>query len=266
MKSLAQQFHDTVQNYRNTGEINDRVFADFTAAANADAWLSAHRAHVEANQLGFGDRAFHALWKLLLAAAVERFEKVRALEIGVFKGQVVSLWALLARQYGWTVHIHGITPFQGQPLPSAGWWRSLQARFNPRFRARIKSGDFYPEDDYEEIVRRHFSHHNLAFDDVTWLRGYSVDHPILERLQDAQFEIVYIDGGHTYEAAVADIQNFAPKLRRGGWLVMDDAAYDLPGTSFWKGYESVTNACRLLAPLGFVNCLNVGHNRVFERV
>jgi hypothetical protein len=46
---------------------------------------------------------------------------------------------------------------------------------------------------------------------------------------------------------------------------MDDAAYGLPGTRFWKGYETVARACELLPGLGFTNVLNVGHNRVFER-
>jgi alpha-D-ribose 1-methylphosphonate 5-triphosphate synthase subunit PhnG len=46
---------------------------------------------------------------------------------------------------------------------------------------------------------------------------------------------------------------------------MDDAAYGLPGTSFWKGYETVARACLRLPDLGFDNVLNVGHNRVFER-
>jgi hypothetical protein len=47
---------------------------------------------------------------------------------------------------------------------------------------------------------------------------------------------------------------------------MDDAAYDQPGTTFWKGYETVARACHLLPALGFRNVLNVGHNRVFERM
>ncbi len=46
---------------------------------------------------------------------------------------------------------------------------------------------------------------------------------------------------------------------------MDDAGFHLPGTTFWKGYETVARACENLSELGFSNVLNVGHNRVFER-
>lgn len=266
MNRLAQSFASHLASYQNTAETNDRIFAEFTAATAADPLLAQHRAHVEKHQLGFGDPAFHALWQELLAAAVDRFGTVDALEIGVFKGQVVSLWALLAETHGWNVRIHGITPFAGQPMPKAGWWRSLQSRLNPWFKERIQSGDFYPEDDYAEIVRRHFAHHQVSFDAVRWLKGFSNEQRILEAVKNDRFHVIYVDGGHTFEAAAADIDNFAPKVPVGGWIVMDDAAFDLPGTKFWKGYESVARACRKLPELGFKNVLNVGHNRVFQRV
>jgi hypothetical protein len=265
MNPLATEFQRQVAAYANTAENNDRIFADYTTATAADSLLAGHRAYVDQHKLGFGDPAFHAMWQQLLAAAHERFGGVDVLEIGVFKGQVVSLWALLAKSHGWPVRVHGITPFEGQPLPGAKWWRAVQARLNPWFRERMQSGDFYPEDDYAEIVRRHFAHHKLDFDAVRWVRGYSHDPAVIAAVHNDCFHIIYIDGGHTYEAASADIANFAPKVVSGGWLVMDDASYDLPGTTFWKGYESVAQACNLLPNLGFKNILNVGHNRIFEK-
>ena len=92
--SLAQH----VSRYRNTAGHNDDLYREMTAATWSDPLLAAHRRHVEANDLGFGDAAFHALWSRLLVAAAERFGRVRALEIGVFKGQVISLWSALARE------------------------------------------------------------------------------------------------------------------------------------------------------------------------
>ncbi|MGA3006264.1 MAG: class I SAM-dependent methyltransferase [Opitutaceae bacterium] len=265
MSPLAIEFQRQVAAYANTAEANDRIFAAYTAAAAADPLLAGHRAYVDRHKLGFGDAAFHAMWQQLLATACERFGRVDALEIGVFKGQVVSLWALLARAHGWSVRVHGVTPFEGQPLSGAKWWRALRTRLSPRFRERVHSGDFYPADDYEEIVRKHFGHHELDFNAVRWVRGYSNDPAVLATLRNDRFHVIYIDGGHTYEAASADVANFAPKIAPGGWLVMDDASFDLPGTAFWKGYESVARACRLLPGLGFTNILNVGHNRIFEK-
>src|SRR5260221_7964493 len=89
---------ELVAAYRNTAKHNDRLHHQLTAATWDDPLLAAHRRHVEQAQLGFGDPAFHSLWARLLDAAAEKFGDVRALEIGVFKGQVISLWSLLSRE------------------------------------------------------------------------------------------------------------------------------------------------------------------------
>jgi hypothetical protein len=261
----AQDFHAAVRAYVNDAVTNDAVFREFTAATWAHPLLAAHRRHVEENQLGFGDPAFHALWWRLIAAAHERFGEVDALEIGVFKGQVISLWSLLAQRSGWPVRVHAISPLAAQPMPRAGWWRSLLFRVSARFRERVRSGDFYPEDDYEAVVRRHFAHHRLSFDAVRLVRGYSTAPEVRTAVAADRFHVIYIDGDHTYAGVIADLETFAPKVVPGGWLVMDDAAFDLPGSAFWKGYETVARACQRLPAMGFVNVLNVGHNRVFER-
>jgi len=263
---LCADFVRRVRAYTPTAEHNDRLFAEFTTLTWADPDLTRHRRHVEANQLGFGDPAFHALWAELLATAHARFGSVEALEIGVYKGQVISLWSLLAKLHGWPVRVHAITPLVGQPMPRFGWWRSLLFRVSRRFRERVQSGDFYAAEDYESIVRAHFSVHGLDFNRIRLVRGLSTAPGVQAAVVSDRFHLVYIDGDHTYEGASADIRHYAPKIVKGGWLVMDDAAFDQPGTSFWKGYETVSRACLLLPDLGFKNVINVGHNRVFERI
>lgn len=218
MNPFAEEFRRRVQAYENTAAHNDRIHGEFTAATDADSLLVGHRGHVEEHRLGFGDRAFHAMWRLLLAEAHERFGNTDLLEIGVFKGQVVSLWALLARTYGWPVRIHAVTPFEGQPLPGFRWWRALQLRLNPRFRERVRSGDFYPEDGYEQIVRRLFARYELDFESVRWFRGYSNAPEVLAAVRDAAFQIIYIDGAHTYEAASATSPITPPRCRAADGL------------------------------------------------
>jgi hypothetical protein len=263
---LCADFLAHTRAYTSTAEHNDRVFADFTALAWADPDLARHRRHVEANQLGFGDAAFHAMWAELLAAAHARFGAIDALEIGVFKGQVISLWALLAKIHGWPMRIHAITPLAGQPLPRFSWWRALRYRLSPRFRERVHSGNFYAAEDYEGIVRAHFAAHGLDFSQVRVVRGYSTDPTVRGAVAADQFHVIYVDGDHTFAGASSDLRHFAPKVRPGGWIVVDDAAHDQPGTTFWKGYESVARACLQLPEMGFRNVLNVGHNRIFERL
>lgn len=180
--------------YRNTAEHNDALHQALTAQAWADPLLAAYRRHVEEHGLGFGDPAFHRLWQLLLDAAARRFGRIRALEIGVFKGQVVSLWSLLAREQQLDVSVAALTPLSGRPMPSSRVLNKLRHWFSPRFREQVASGNFYPADDYEAIIRAHFRRHGLDFDRVTVHRGFSTDPALKASLADSRFEIIYVDG------------------------------------------------------------------------
>jgi predicted O-methyltransferase YrrM len=252
--------------YENTAEHNDRLHRELTAATWADPLLAGHRRHIEEHQLGFGDAAFHALWRRLLEAAAARFGRVRALEIGVFKGQVISLWSLLAREHSLNLEVSAVSPLAGQPLTGSRLLRSLRYRLDRRFRERVDSGDFYPAEDYARIIGGLFAHFGLEFDRVRLHRGYSTDPLLLAGLKDDVFEVIYVDGDHTLQGARHDFRTFGPKVVPGGWLVADDAGCDLPGSGFWKGHPTVSEAVRELPALGFRNVLNVGHNRVYEKV
>lgn len=45
--------------------------------------------------------------------------------------------------------------------------------------------------------------------------------------EDRSLDYCFIDGDHSYEGALADIRNFRPKLRPGGWLVVQDCIGDV---------------------------------------
>ncbi len=259
-------FEQLVAAYENTAARNDALHQRLTAATWADPLLTAHRRHVEENKLGFGDPAFHAMWGSLLTAAARRFKSVRALEIGIFKGQVISLWALLAREYALDVEVSALGPLAGQPKPRFSFLSKLRYRIDRRFREQTDNANFYAEENYPEIVRTHFAHHGLDFEQVKLHRGFSTDPEILRSLTHEQFHIVYVDGDHSFDGALHDFKTFAAKIPLGGWLVADDAGGDLPGTTFWKGHEAVTRAVQIMPSLGFKNVLNVGHNRVYERI
>ncbi len=254
-----------VRDYTNTAEGNDRLFALCTATTAAEPVLARHRAHVEEKKLGFGDPAFHALWDCLLGEAARRFPRVRALEIGVFKGQIISLWSLLARERELPIEVHALTPLAGNPAPPTSLWHRLRYRLDRGYRENFRTGNHYPAEDYESVVRQHYAWHDLNFDHVRLHRGYSTDPALLDALAGQDYEIIYVDGDHREAGARHDFRVFGAKVRPGGWLVADDAGYDLPGSGFWRGYPEVTAALAELTPLGFVNVLNVGHNRVFQR-
>lgn len=256
---------ELVSEYRNTAEHNDAVHRRLTEATWADPVLADHRRHVEEHRLGFGDAAFHSMWARLVEGAVQRFGRVDALEIGVFKGQVISLWSLLAQSRGFPLTVSALTPLQGNPPPASRWLTALRRRVDKLFAEQLDNGNFYAEEDYEGSIRALFRRYDLDFGRVRLHRGFSTDPQLLAGLADARFHLVYVDGDHTFEGARHDFRTFGPKVVPGGWLVADDAGCGLPGTSFWKGHEAVSRAAEELPALGFRNVLNVGHNRIFER-
>lgn len=257
---------ELVATYRNTAEQNDAVHQLLTAATWADPLLASHRRHVEEHKLGFGDPAFHSMWARLLEAATERFGTVRALEIGVFKGQVISLWSLLAHAKQFPVSVSALTPLAGNPQPRSRLLNAVRLRLDRRFREQAENGNFYAAEDYEGTIRAFFKGFELDFDRIQLHRGLSTDAPILAGLANERFHLIYVDGDHTYEGARHDFHTFGPKVVPGGWLVADDAGCALPGTAFWKGHGAVSRAAEELPALGFRNVLNVGHNRIFERL
>lgn len=123
----------------------------------------------------------------------------------------------------------------------------------------------YREDDYEQIVRDFYTHLNLDFEKVRLLRGYSTQPELVQAARERTYDLIYIDGDHRYEGVIHDLEKYAVHLPKGGLLVMDDGSYFLEGSKFWKGHKAVSEACRKIEGLGFVNRLNVGHNRVYER-
>jgi hypothetical protein len=254
-----------MQAYANTGPINEAVYQDFTQLTDTMAFLKAHRDFVEQNAWGFGDRAFHYMWYLVLIDLAASFETVRALEIGVYKGQVLSLWALLARELGIEVEITGVSPFQGNLRSMSIVERKLRRLVDAEYRANIRYGNLYPEDDYLAKVHEIFGRFGLDADECRLVKGYSTDPLVIAALKNERYSVIYVDGDHSYEGAASDIRNFAPLVATGGYLVMDDASCFIPGDTFWKGRESVSKACELIAPMGFENVLNVGHDRIYRK-
>jgi hypothetical protein len=258
-------YTELVSEYRNTASHNDAVYDLMTRATLASPLLASHRKHVVDNRLGFGDTAFHALWNVLLREAVRAFGAIRALEIGVYKGQIISLWKLIAAAEGLAVDVSAISPLRGNAPPSFALFRRVRRALDRRFREQLDNGNFYPEDDYERAIRELFAHFDIRFDEVNLYRGLSTDPAVLSAQQDLRYHLVYVDGDHTYDGASKDFRTFGDKIVPGGWLVADDAGCMLPGTRFWKGHQAVSRAAELLPALGFVNVFNIGHNRVFQK-
>lgn len=78
-----------------------------------------------------------------------------------------------------------------------------------------------------ETVQKRFAP-QIASGQVTIYRALS--HDVVNTFDDHFFDWIYIDGDHTYDAVRQDLQDYYPKIKRGGLLMGDD--YGIPG--WWE--------------------------------
>ncbi len=254
-----------IDQYQNTAAHNDDLYVEFTKLTDSIPWLKHHRDVIEQNNWGTGDRAFHYMWYLLLSDAAQSFSPIQCLEIGVFKGQIISLWAKIAKELGLDVLITAISPLEGNTKPTSKLAHKVKTLVDPKYRQLTKEGNLYPEGNYYQIIQNVFSNFELELSDINLIKGYSNAPNIVKPMQGKRFTIIYIDGDHSFEGVRADILNYAPLLEDGGYLIMDDASCFIPGRKFWKGHEDVSKACEEIPNLGLKNIINIGHNRVYKK-
>ncbi|NBT49495.1 MAG: class I SAM-dependent methyltransferase [Actinobacteria bacterium] len=68
-----------------------------------------------------------------------------------------------------------------------------------------------------------FQNRTKGLGNVSFRRGKSLD--ALPDIGDESLDLIYVDGDHRYEAVVADIQGWKPKLRNGGILAGHDWSF-----------------------------------------
>lgn len=236
---------DEIECYDNNKHAHRLQWQHFVEEVNGDPQLKEHRDFVEKHVYGFGDRAFHWLWKLLVDELPEWF---RFLEIGVYKGQVPSLIRLLADRTQKNAEIYGLTPLDDRSGPKGEF---------PKF----------PDTDYYEHIKNLHDHFDLRM--PVLLHADSTT-PEARRMAEivAPFDVLYIDGGHEYEVVCSDL-DYREHVGPGGFLLMDDSANFLNmWTGCFPGIVQVSRAVRdVLDPdPRFEHRLAIMHLRLWERV
>src|SRR4030095_9137273 len=158
--------------------------------------LRVHREYFSQNRRGFGEDAFHVMWFVLF----REFHPRQFLEIGVYRGQTISLAAMLSELNRRPCEVHGISPFS-----NAGDSVS-------KYRAAV---------DYREDTLRNFAHFRLPAPQL--LKAYSTDPAASELIRSQPWDMIYIDGNHDYEIVQRDSALCAAMVRPGGLIIMDDA-------------------------------------------
>lgn len=203
--------------------------------------LRAHRAYFTQQRRGFGEDAFHVMWFLVM----REFRVASFLEIGVYRGQTLSLIGLLQRYFKISGTITGISPFSpdGDSI------------------TRYREGINYWDDTLKNAA--HFS-----LPPPLLIKAYSTDKAALEHIASQPWSCVYIDGNHDYEVAMADWEACSRAVRPGGLIVLDDSALSTSFTPPLFATGGHSGPSRIAAEIdrgAFTEILQVGHNRVFQK-
>jgi hypothetical protein len=203
--------------------------------------LREHRNYFTQNRRGFGEDAFHVMWYFLF----REFRPTSFLEIGVFRGQSLSLAAMLSRQFNLGCFIQGISPFS-----------SLGDAVS-QYRTNV---------DYYADTLKNFARFKLPAPAL--LRALSTDESAIELIASRAWSIVYIDGNHDYEVAKHDWELCAAHLQPSGIIVLDDAGLTTtyrPPAFATKGHPGPSKLAQEIQRSQFRELLQVGHNRVFQK-
>jgi hypothetical protein len=204
--------------------------------------LRKHRTYFESNGRGFGEKSFHVMWFLLF----REFSLESFLEIGVYRGQTLSLAALLSRYFGYSCFVQGISPFS-----SAG----------------DSVSEYLERDDYYSDTFKNFAHFSLPVPKL--LKALSTDDAAVELIASREWSCIYIDGNHDYATVRQDWNLCSAHLRSGGLIVLDDAGLTTkysPPIFATGGHPGPSQLAQEIDQSRFREILQVGHNRVFQKI
>jgi predicted O-methyltransferase YrrM len=74
-----------------------------------------------------------------------------------------------------------------------------------------------------KFVFKAFQERTKDLGNVSFKRGKSLD--AVEFVRNESVDLIYVDGDHRYEAVLADIQGWKPKLRKGGVMAGHDWSF-----------------------------------------
>ncbi len=203
------------------------------------SWLREHRAYFKDQQRGFGDDAFHAMWYFLMS----QYRPINMLEIGVYRGQVISLWSLISEKLSTSPNIHGISPFS-----DAG--------------DKVSA---YIDIDYLSDVETNIKQFNLPLPGLH--TGFSTDESMVNIIKSTKWDLIYIDGSHDYDIVKQDFEICASSLSKKGIIVLDDSALYTaykPPLFASAGHPGPSTVADEIDKNKFIEILSIGHNRVFQ--
>ena len=122
-------------------------------------------------------------------------------ELGAWKGRSSAFLVVEAKNKSQDIQIHIVDTWLGSGEHAAGMTDGLYEKFIANM----------------SPLNGHYQAHRMTTDKAASL------------FEDSSLDGVFIDADHTYEAVKKDIQNWLPKVRKGGILAGHDYIHTWPG-------------------------------------
>jgi len=203
-------------------------------------WLWRHNHYFKLGSRGFGEPAFHSAWY----AVLKHYRPRRLLEIGVYRGQVLSLWSLIGKQLDFPVEVTGLSPFEniGDEVSS------------------------YKNLDFVADIESHYEYFGLP--DPLLVKMSSTSECAKSIIEHGKWDLVYIDGSHNLPDVISDYESALTGLSDSGVLVLDDSSLYLdqrlhPGR--FSGHPGPSEVCQNRAIPEMDWFLSVGHLNFFRK-
>jgi hypothetical protein len=200
-----------------------------------------HRKYFSTDGRGFGEDAFHTMWFLLF----QEFRPANALEIGVYRGQTITLWKLLAQHFAFECKVACISPFTSVGDSVSEYKTSV---------------------DYHADVISNHQEFQLPLPEI--FKGLSNSLGAESFIRLRQWDVIYIDGNHDYQVARHDWNLCSSALAPRGLVVLDDSSLGtdfVPPVFSTAGHPGPSKVAVEIDRSQFDEIFAVGHNRVFQR-
>ena len=128
-------------------------------------------------------------------------------EIGVFGGATLfDIYDLCKKNY---IEIYGIDPHDKLNI-----WNGINIENVP---TNIVSRTHKRNKKFRENIQNSIKKNNL---DINYINDFSWD--VYKSFKDSSISVLHIDGDHSYESVLKDLNLFYPKMKKNGVIIMDD--------------------------------------------
>ena len=204
--------------------------------------LIRHRIFFSKDSRGFGEDAFHSMWYLFFS----EFKPKNCLEIGVYRGQMITLWSLISKLLNLSTNISALAPFEP---------------------ASDKDSKYLENINYFEDTKK--NHELFYLDQPEYCREFSTSEKAKKFIESKKWDLIFIDGNHDYEVVKSDFELSMKNLSNDGFIVMDDSSlyFDFQQKKYggFTGHPGPSKVAKDIAMKKMRFFGAVGHNNIFSK-